>query len=91
MFPPRFWKPFPYKVNGKKFKQYARDLERFIKKVEELGITTTVSDEMALLAKYARLSPHDYRDENRSYLLTGNSQNIERQIKKINENILPNS
>jgi radical SAM superfamily enzyme YgiQ (UPF0313 family) len=91
MFPPRFWKPFPYKVNGKRFKQYAHDLEQFIKKVEELGITTTVSDEMALLAKYACLSPHDYRDENRLNLLTGNSENLKEQIQKINENILANS
>jgi radical SAM superfamily enzyme YgiQ (UPF0313 family) len=91
MFPPRFWEPFPYRVNGKKFKQYARDLEQFIKKVEKLGVTTTISDEMALLAKYAHLSHHDYRDENRLNLLTGNSENLKKQVEKINGNILANS
>ncbi|MFH1548055.1 MAG: radical SAM protein, partial [Candidatus Omnitrophota bacterium] len=87
MFPPRFWKPFPYKVNGKKFKEYAQELERFMKKVENLGITTTISDEMALLAKYANLSPLQYRDENRLNLLTGNFEDIRRQIQEINKNI----
>ena len=91
MFPPRFWKPFPYKVNGKRFKQYARDLEQFINKVEELGITTSISDEMALLARYACLSPHDYRDENRRNLLTGNSENLKKQVEEINKNILASS
>ncbi len=88
MFPPPFWKPFPYKVNGKRFKNYAKELEEFIKKVERLGITTAISDEMALLAKYANLSPLDYRDQNRLNLLTGNFENIKRQIQEINKNIL---
>jgi radical SAM superfamily enzyme YgiQ (UPF0313 family) len=88
MFPPRFWKPFPYRVNGKKFKEYAQELEQFIKKVEKLGITTTISDEMALIAKYANLSPLHYRDQNRLNLLTGNFENVKRQIEEINKNIL---
>ncbi len=91
MFPPRFWKPFPYKVNGERFKKYAQELEQFMKKVEELGITTTVSDEMALLAKYVHLSPRQYRDQNRLNFLTGNFKGIETQIKEINKNVLSNS
>ena len=88
MFPPKFWKPFPYKVNGKAFKEYALELEEFIKKVEKLGIPTTISDEMALLAKYANLSPLEYRDKNRTNLLTGNFKDIESQLREINKNVL---
>jgi hypothetical protein len=53
-----------------------------------LGITTTISDEMALIAKYANLSPLHYRDQNRLNLLTGNFENVKRQIEEINKNIL---
>ncbi len=91
MFPPRFWKPFPYKVNGKRFKKYAQELEEFMEKVEELGITTTISDEMALLAKYAGVTPREFRDLNRLHFLTGNYEGVKKLVEEINKNILFNS
>lgn len=91
MFPPRFWKPFPYKVNGKRFKKYAQELEEFMEKVEELGITTTISDEMALLAKYAGVTPREFRDLNRLQFLTGDYEGIKKLVEKINNNIHFNS
>ena len=91
MFPPRFWKPFPYKVNGKRFKKYAQELEEFMEKVEELGITTTISDEMALLAKYAGVTPRGFRDLNRLQFLTGNYEGIKKLVREINKNTVFNS
>ena len=87
-FPPRFWKPFPYKINGKNYRQYAEELEKFIERVESIGIRTGISDEIALLAKYAHISPCEYRDQNRANFLTGNFESIHRQVSKINKNVL---
>ena len=86
-FPPRFWKPLPYKVNGKNFRDFSRETEDFVKRLEHNGILTAVSDDLALLAKYAHLSPREYRDQNRLNFLTGNLENIQKQIEEINRNI----
>ncbi len=85
-FPPRFWKPLPYKVNGKSFRDFSRETEDFVKRLEHNGILTAVSDDLALLAKYAHLSPREYRDQNRLNFLTGNLENIQKQIEEINKN-----
>lgn len=90
LFPPRFWEPFPYKINGKKFKDYAKDAENFVKELERNKIVTGISDEMFLLAKYAEFTPKEFRDFNRICFLTGNSEGIEEEIAKINKNITIN-
>ncbi len=85
IFPPRFWKPFPYKINGEPYKISCDKLDKFIKKVEALGITTTISDEIALLAFYAGMSPEKFRDSCRAALLSGNLPGISGIIRKINK------
>ncbi len=85
IFPPRFWKPFPYKINGEPYKISCEKLDKFIKKVEALGITTTISDEIALLAFYAGMSPEKFRDSCRAALLSGNQPGISAIVRKINK------
>ncbi len=87
MFPPRFWKPFPYKINGEPYKISCRKLDKFIKKVEALGITTTISDEIALLAFCAGMSPGKFRDSCRAKLLSGNHAGISKLVSKINKTL----
>ncbi len=88
MFPPRFWKPFPYTVNGRPFREYAVRLGEFIKKVESLGIVTGISDEMALLAKHAGMSPEKFRDAGRAALLCGDRSWTRRLVSAVNSSIL---
>ncbi len=85
MFPPRFWKPFPYKINGEPYKISCMKLDNFIKKVEALGITTTISDEIALLAFCAGMRPGKFRDSCRAGLLSGNQAGISKLVRKINK------
>ncbi|MCX7706023.1 MAG: B12-binding domain-containing radical SAM protein, partial [bacterium] len=49
-FPPKYWKPLPYKVNGMSFRQYAAETERFQKELNRAGFLTFVSDEAYLLS-----------------------------------------
>ncbi|MCD6219892.1 radical SAM protein [Candidatus Calescamantes bacterium] len=82
LFPPQFWVPFPYLIGGAPFRTCMKKLAEFEKNIENLGILTTVSDEMALLAKYAGLSPWKFRDEYRNLIVTGNADNIEEKFVK---------
>jgi len=85
-FPPRFWNPLPYTVNGKTFRQFVKETEDFTRKVEAMGITTLVADDVALMSKYARLSPRQFRDQARRNFFTGNAAALQGIIETINAN-----
>ena len=85
-FPPRFWNPLPYKVNGKTFRQFVKETEEFTKKVEAMGITTLVADDVALMSKYVRISPREFRDQARLNFFTGNAAALQGIIETINAN-----
>ena len=89
--PPRFWKPLPYKINGKDFRDYVGEYEQFAKALEKEGLLTVLTDEMALLAKYAGVTPRELRDLNRLQFLTGDYETIKKLVEKINKNTLFNS
>lgn len=86
LFPPEFWVPFPYLVGNKPYKKYMKELSEFEKDIEKLGILTTVSDEMALLAKYLGEDPIFLRNEYRKLALCGKKEEIQSLVKKINKN-----
>ena len=83
-FPPRFWDPLPYRVDGKKFRSFARETELFLKKVEAAGLTTGIADDVALMSKYAYLSPKEFRDLSRGYFFAGDAFKLQELIVKIN-------
>ncbi|MFH2068233.1 MAG: radical SAM protein [Candidatus Omnitrophota bacterium] len=83
-FPPRFWDPLPYRVDGKKFRSFVRETELFLKKLESVGLTTGIADDIALMSKYSHLSPKEFRDLNRGYFFTGDALNLQELIVKIN-------
>ncbi|MCM8815884.1 MAG: hypothetical protein NC931_07935 [Candidatus Omnitrophica bacterium] len=86
-FPPRYWKPLPYRVNGMSFKQYAGETSRFQIELNEAGITTFVSDEAYLLSKFAGFErPSDFVDRNRYFLFAGLAEEILKEIQIINSN-----
>ncbi len=86
-FPPRFWDPLPYKVNGKDFRQFSKETEDFMWQVEKgLKIDVSVSDDLALMAKYLHTSPKDFRDQARLDFFTGNAEGLQKMIETINLN-----
>ncbi|MFA5393189.1 MAG: radical SAM protein [Candidatus Ratteibacteria bacterium] len=83
-FPPRFWDPLPYRVDGKKFRCFIRETELFLKKVEAAGLITGIADDVALMSKYAYLSPKEFRDLSRGYFFAGDAFKLQELIVKIN-------
>ncbi len=49
LFPPSFWSPLPYKLNGMSFRQFARVTEQFALKLESNGLVTQLTDDIALV------------------------------------------
>ncbi|MCM8759341.1 MAG: cobalamin-dependent protein [Candidatus Omnitrophica bacterium] len=88
-FPPRYWKPLPYRVNGMRFRQYAAETERFQKELNSRGFLTFVSDEAYLLSKCAGFeNPSEFIDKNRFYLFAGLADEIRKEIKLINSSMI---
>lgn len=84
-FPPRYWKPLPYRVNGMSFRQYAGETEKFQKELNSNGFLTFVSDEAYILSKFAGFeNPADFIDRNRYYLFAGIAGEIRKEIDIIN-------
>ena len=85
--PPRFWNPLPYKVNGKNFKEFSAQTGKMTDNLEKNGLLTAISDDLALLAKYAEMSPRQFRDKNRVLFLSGDEKAIRKEVIDINNRI----
>jgi len=87
-FPPRYWKPLPYRVNGKSFKEYAAETEKFQRELNEAGLTTFISDEAYLLSKFSDFnSTREFIDRNRYFLFAGLAEEIRKEICSINNRV----
>lgn len=73
LFPPQFWEPLPYKVNGRTFAEFTRDTVRFIMMLEQAGILTGPTDDNALMAELAGIELRRFRDLARTWCVTGNA------------------
>jgi len=88
LFPPQFWVPFPYFIGDKPFRTYMKELTKFENEIEKLGILTTISDEMVLLAKYSGMSSRKFRDEYRNLILAGQVDDIQDKfVKELNKRL----
>ncbi|MBW2966525.1 hypothetical protein KY342_05460, partial [Candidatus Woesearchaeota archaeon] len=84
--PPILWDPFPYKINGKPFKEYAKESNDFAQALEENGILTQAPDEMLLMAHLAEMPAREFRDRMRQCFSLGNYKELKKIIGKINYN-----
>ncbi len=89
LFPPAYWEPLPYKINGMTFQQFTALTADFARRLEERGILTGVPDDNALLAACAGLSPRQLRDQSRLWCLTGDAESMARMISQANRQIIP--
>ncbi|MDD5584561.1 MAG: radical SAM protein, partial [Candidatus Omnitrophica bacterium] len=83
-FPPSFWKPVPYTLDGKSYKTFSRETENFIKELDAHGILTLVTDEMALIARLLGLKPRAFRDHSRPQFFTGEWESLSKDLEIIN-------
>jgi len=91
-YPPILWEPSSeYNLNGKSFNEITKETGNFIRLLEKNRILTQVTSETALIAKYARMSPRDFRDKTRKYLSSGDYKSIGELVSKVNQEILKGS
>ena len=91
-YPPILWESSSeYRLNGKSFKEITEETANFIRLVEKNGILTQATSETALIARYARMSTRDLRDKTRKYLSSGDYENIQELVTRINQEILKRS
>jgi len=85
LFPPTYWEPLPYRINGMPFKKFARETEKFQKDLQKEGIETSISDEAYLLYRFSGFSTlRDFLSANRYYFYSGNREKLEEEIRYIN-------
>ncbi len=87
LFPPRMWQPLPYKVNGMPFKKFAYETEKFQNDVRSFGMSTSISDIDYIFYKYSGFNNTDkFLKYNRVYFYSGNTEKLEEEVRRINEN-----
>jgi len=88
-YPPILWESLDdYELNGKPFREIAKESDNFQHALEKESFLTRVTDEMLLISKYSGMTPKEFRDKSNEYLSTGDYQNVAKIVKKINWEIL---
>jgi len=91
LFPPQFWEPPPYKVNGMTFPEFTALTMKFAEDLEKSGILTAVPDDMALIAKCAEMTAREFRDQARLWCLTGDVAGMAKMTEQANRLITSGS
>jgi radical SAM superfamily enzyme YgiQ (UPF0313 family) len=86
LFPPAYWQPLPYRVNGLDYHQFTALTARFVGALEQAGVLTGVPDDNVLLAELAGMTPRAFRDHARLWHLTGDAEAVAGMIEQINQN-----
>jgi radical SAM superfamily enzyme YgiQ (UPF0313 family) len=84
LFPPMFWKPLPYKVNGMAFSEFVKITEGFVRTLEQNGVLTGVPDDNMLMAALVGMSPREFRDTARWLCATGDAEGMQRLVTGFN-------
>jgi anaerobic magnesium-protoporphyrin IX monomethyl ester cyclase len=83
LFPPKYWEPLPWKLNGLAYKEYAAETQRFYEELRARGIMT-VPDDMALMAKLGGYDCREFADEAFQAIFTGNAAQLSEMVRRIN-------
>lgn len=87
-FPPRYWEPLPYKVNGMGFHEFAEITSQFGRDLEAAGILTHFSHTLAALAAAAEMPPRQLRDLAQLWCLTGDAEAMGEMVARANRNLV---
>ena len=85
LFPPEFWEPLPYRLNGRNFAQFTRDTRRFIEMLEQAGIVTGLTDDHALMAELSGIDARELRDLARLWCATGDAASMQGFVESFNQ------
>lgn len=87
MFPPRYWPPLAYRIDGKPFGVYAEETAAMTREIEALGVVTLISDDAAMVAAHSGLSLRAFRDLVRRLVVTGDAAGMQSLVDAVNVNL----
>jgi radical SAM superfamily enzyme YgiQ (UPF0313 family) len=88
LFPPKFWAPLPWKINGLNYQQFASETQLFYEDLKKAGILCMLTDEEALMAHAGGYSPKQFADKAFVNGFTGDWEGMAEMAGKINAGIL---
>lgn len=90
LYPPAYWAPLPYRVNGMSYRQFTRKTDEFARKLDLGGILTHVTDDLALMALHAGYKGKEraFRERLRFSCVAGDVEFTEELVNKINGSVV---
>lgn len=84
LFPPPFWTPLPYKVNGMSFAEFTRITMWFGGELEKAGLLTNFSHTLAAIAQSAGMPARQLRDAAQLWCVTGDAEAMGAMVARAN-------
>jgi hypothetical protein len=84
LFPPAYWDPLPYTLEGKNSREFFAESAAFTKEIEAAGLLTDVAHELFLMSGLLGMEPRAFRDEARALFLSGDAERIADMVSAIN-------
>ena len=88
LFPPQFWQPLPYTINGMRFAEFTAVTMRFAAELEGAGILTNFSHTLAAIARSADMEPRMLRDAAQLWFVTGDAEAMGGMVARANSAIV---
>lgn len=85
LFPPSFWSPLPYRLNGMSFRQFARVTEQFALKLESNGLVTQITDDIAMVGAVLGIEPAEFKKLSARAMWTGDWEKMAEIVTTFNE------
>ncbi len=88
IYPPRFWKPLPYLLNGRNSRELFAETAAFAAEIKKAGISTNVAHDMVLMADKLGMSPQEFHGESMRLFYTGDYQGVRKWVETTNSSSL---
>lgn len=85
LFPPSFWAPLPYKLNGMRFRQFAGITESFALRLEKSGLVTQLTDDIAMVGSVLGIEPREFKEITARAMWTGDWEKMAEVVTDFNE------
>ena len=86
IYPPRFWKPLPYTLDGRDSREMMAETGNFAKELQAAGISTNIAHDMVLMAEKMSMSPDEFHKHAMRIFYTGDHSEIKKMVETINAN-----
>ena len=87
ILPPAFWGELPVRIDGRTYKQVLRKTTEFVRRIEQAGYHTSLSDDLYLMSERAGMDPVQFRDETRAAFFAGDIPRITGFVERMNASV----